>query len=77
VNWVLTASSKSGSIEIMKNKNQKQNFDDKIMVDESFVQLDSANVTPKLKKDGTIITAGFRDMLSSLRDFVVVGGDFV
>ena len=73
----MTASSKSGSIEIMKNKNQKQNFDDKIMVDESFVQLDSANVTPKLKKDGTIITAGFRDMLSSLRDFVVVGGDFV
>jgi len=73
----LTASIKSGSIELMNKQGTKSNFDDKIMVDESFVQLEGANVTPKFKKDGTIITAGFRDMLSSLKDFVVVGGDFV
>jgi len=64
-------------MELMKKISEKRKFDDKITVDESFVRVDGANVTPKVKKDGTIITAGFRDVLSALKDFVVVGGDFV
>lgn len=64
-------------MEEVKTKKIKVSTGDKIMIDESFVPVDSANITPRFRKDGTVISAGFKDIFSKFRDFVVVGGDFI
>lgn len=55
---------------------------DKVLTEKVFVGMpevtkDGANVTPRLKKDGTIVMGSFRNVLTTIRDFVIVGGDFV